>query len=62
MTKIIIKDLPKNSKISNEEMKKITGGTIFRINKTDAPKIVNPSVKSGDFPYTKGRGDDEEEE
>ena len=60
MTKIKIKDLPENARISNEQMKKVVGGTIFRINKTDAPTIVNPSVKSGDFPYTEGGGDEEE--
>ncbi len=60
MTKINIKDLPKDAKISQEEMKKIMGGTIFRINKTDAPTIVKPLVKSGDFPYT-GGGEDEDE-
>jgi hypothetical protein len=61
MTKIKIKDLPKNVRVSNEDMKKVVGGTIFRINKTDAPTIVNPSVKSGDFPYTEGGGDENEE-
>lgn len=61
MIRIKIKDLAENTKITKTEMKKIVGGTIFRINKTDAPTIVNPSVKSGDFPYTQGGGDDEEE-
>jgi hypothetical protein len=42
-------------------MKKIVGGTIFRIKKTEKPKIVNPLAGAGDFTYNQGGGDDEEE-
>ena len=61
MAKIKIEDLAKDTKITKTEMKKIVGGTIFRINKTDAPTIVDPLVRAGDFPNTQGGGDDEEE-
>lgn len=42
MAKIMIMDLPKDQKISKEEMSKVLGGTCFRINKTDTPLIVSP--------------------
>ena len=47
MATIKIKDLPKDMKISRKEMKKILGGTTFRINsKKDKAKVIRPLVRN----------------
>ena len=54
MAKIKIKDLPKDEKISEEEMKKVMGGWTYSpiSYNTLQPKIVRPDTRGGIYGAT----------
>ena len=49
MAKIKIRDLPKNMKISREEMRVVTGGVMNPYPPSKLPKVQNPYGGSGNL-------------